>query len=156
MNENNDGWVLAIARDREGADITPYTVRVREAPPKSIQPETFPYLLEITWAFFSTRAGQPEEADEERMDAFEELVEDNLSRMGEAALMASITGKGKRVWLWYVRDVETAERLFNDALAEEEPVPIEINILLDGKWAQYNKIRSSALNAATYTRRNKS
>ncbi len=144
-NENDDEWLLAIARDRSGADITPYTVRIRKAVPASATPKQYPYLLEVTWAFFSTRAGQPDEDEEERMDAFEALIEENLSRLGETVLMASITGKGKRVWLWYVRNVENAERLFNEALAGKPPVPIDINILLDGTWTHYHRIRSSAL-----------
>ena len=147
MAEAMDGWTIALARATGEADITPYMVRVRDHPPAGIDRRQFPYLLEVTWPFFSTRGGQPEEAEEERMDEFEELIEENLEGLNEAALMAVITGKGQRVWLWYLRDVETAERLFNEALAEQEPYPIEINILLDGKWEQYQKIRTSAANA---------
>ena len=149
MAEETDGWIIALARNREGADITPYMVRVRERVPAHIVPENFPYLLEVSWAFFSTRAGQPDEAEEERMDVFEDLVEDNLSRLGEAVLLATITGKGKRVWLWYLRDVETAEHMFNEALEGHDPCPLEINILLDAKWAQYHAIRSQAANATS-------
>ncbi len=147
MNDTTEGWTIALARATSEADITPYMVRVRDHPPAGLDRTQFPYLLELTWTFFSRRAGQPDEAEEERMDELEDLLEENLERMGEAVLMAVITGKGQRVWLWYIRDVETTERLFNQALAEKEPYPIEINILLDGKWQQYQKIRASAANA---------
>ena len=142
-----EGWTLAVARDRQSGDISPYMVRIRDTVPADISRDHYPYLLEVTWAFLSTQAGQPHEDEEARMDDFEGAIEDALDRFKHAVLMAVITGKGKRVWFWYVRDVESAEQLFNEALAGKEQVPIDINILLDGKWAQYDKIQGSAANA---------
>lgn len=146
-NEQADGvWTIGAAKvhDDETGGTQHYIVRVRQAVPPGLEPRQYPYLIEISWMYLALDGGMPSDEEADRMDEMEGLLELAFEAQGDAVLLTTITGNGKRIWMFYAKNIDLAERQLNDALGGQTHYPIEINVLMDPGWAHYHQIRQNA------------
>lgn len=79
----------------------------------------------------------PNEFQMEEMQELEDAITAVLESDGQAVLAFSITGVGRKEWIWYSKDHEETQRRVREDLAGFENVPIEVSHEHDPKWTAY-------------------
>lgn len=124
-------------------DGKPLIFRSLKDVPEGIDKADFPHLISITWRYDADANNGMPRADENNAqivfeDALLPLDANKISR-----LMLVVTGNGRKVWHWYVRDVENWMEEFNRALTGQPVYPIEITHTTEPDWRLYRDFRKN-------------
>ena len=137
MNEEkHESWLISEGKLENGL---PFVLRFREDLPDESLRGKLSTLIVISW-FFETEDGNglPKNEDQQLMEEFENVLDDELVEKGTARLMTVFTGEGLREWQLYTDDEEFFVEKFNRALADVPALPLEIEAFEDGNWDAYN------------------
>ena len=93
-------WALTLAQEN-GETVV---VRTRTRPPANLDPGAYPHAVELVWRFDGmATAGMPAPDVHALLTECEDLVQ-GLEGPANGLLGLSITGNGRREWVWYVAD----------------------------------------------------
>ena len=123
-------WAISVGQEK-GRTVV---VRTRTRPPGGLNPDDFPDSVEITWRFDgSATAGMPAPEVHGLLVACEDMFL-RLEGRGNGILGLSITGNGRREWLWYVADAAVFRRKIEELLAKaRQPFPLEVRVVEAGE-----------------------
>lgn len=143
--ELNDTWD-GVESERDGA---PFILHFRPFLQNFIETKKYNKRLDIIWTYNSPdSSSMPADEDMEFMDKVEDALVDILEKDQQAVLSFIYTGQNQQVWYWYSSDIdETIERL-NEALANFEQLPIELNPVDDPEWTEYNGVLEDTKDAS--------
>lgn len=74
------------------------------------------------------------------MNAFEDMLDLDLEKMGLCKQAVIQTGSAKKEWSLYIRDREQFMAAFNQSMAGKKQVPITINFYDDPEWSELKKV----------------
>jgi hypothetical protein len=136
MNEEKqEKWAVKEGNLDNGM---PFILRFREDLPPERELKRLNILIVISWFFESEDGtGMPQDEDLQKMEDFENLMDDELVEKGTARLMTIFTGEGIREWQFYTDDEEFFMEKFNEAMANRPVLPLEIEALEDENWDAY-------------------
>ena len=139
MNEEKgESWVMDEGELDNGL---PFTLRFREDLPDEGDLKKLTTLIVVSWVYDSENGtGMPTDEELNRMEAFENLMDDALVEKGTARLMTVFTGEGIREWQFYTDDEDFFMEKFNEALNEQPVLPLEIDAFEDENWDAYNDL----------------
>ena len=118
-----DDWALSLGEEN-GETVV---VRTRSRPPTGMDPNAYPHAVELIWRFDgAATAGMPSPEVHQLLMDCEGLL-DVLERSGVGMLGLSITGNGRREWVWYVGDPILFSRQVEELLsASRRSFPLEV------------------------------
>ena len=136
MNEEKqESWVVEEGELENGL---PFNLRFREDLPDEREIKKLNTLIVVSWFFESENGtGMPKDEELQRMEDFENLMDDELVEKGTARLMTVFTGEGIREWQFYTDDEEFFMEKFNQAMNGKPVLPLEIEALEDENWDAY-------------------
>jgi uncharacterized protein DUF695 len=116
-------WSLSVGEEK-GETVV---VRTRTRPPAGMDPNAYPHAVELIWRFDgAATAGMPTPEVHQLLMDCEGLLH-VLERSGSGMLGLSITGNGRREWVWYVRDPALFSRQVEDLVsASRRAFPLEV------------------------------
>jgi uncharacterized protein DUF695 len=132
--EAPEHWTLA----RSDEDGKPVAFRFRSIVPAGVRTADYPHLINIYWRFDGTDTnGMPTPELYDRMARLETLLE-AIEGPGLGYLVLSITGNGRKEWIWYVADKDRYMARVNEVFSREaEPFPVEFESAPDPDWNSY-------------------
>ena len=135
---SNDPWLIAQGEE----DGLPLLFRMRELLPAGVEPESYPHLVNIIWQFDSTGSGMPADDLVDRMNEFEDRL-DAVEGGAIGYLMVSITGNGRKEWLWYVNDTDRYMQRVNRVLSGSGArFPVDFQSTQDPTWETFRSFIS--------------
>ena len=128
-----DPWLIAQGEE----DGLPLLFRMRELMPDGVEPEKYPHLVSILWQFDTSGSGMPPDDVVDLMNEFEDRL-DKLEGAAIGYMMVSITGNGRKEWLWYVADTDRFMKGVNRALsASAARFPVDFQSTQDPTWETF-------------------
>jgi hypothetical protein len=135
-NEKEDTWFTATGEE-EGKPLI-FRSRIKVA----IKESDYPNLVTVYWDYEpDDESGMPSEETNEAQISFENTLE-SLDSEAFGHLMLVVTGNERKEWYWYVSDVETWMKKFNELLTNHSEYPIEIENSFESDWALYHNFIS--------------
>jgi hypothetical protein len=117
-----DDWSVATG-DEKGH---PVIVRTRTRAPRGIVLEQYPASVEVTWSFDGSNTnGMPTPELQARMSECEDLLA-TLESSSNGLLGMSITGNGRREWIWYVANADDLASKVQGLVKQRFPVGVRI------------------------------
>jgi hypothetical protein len=130
---STDPWLIAQGEE----DGLPLLFRMRELMPEGVQPDKYPHLVNILWQFDTSGSGMPPDDVVDQMNEFEDRL-DELEGAAIGYMMVSITGNGRKEWLWYVSDTDRYMQRVNRALAGAGArFPVDFQSSEDPTWETF-------------------
>jgi hypothetical protein len=121
-------------------DGNPLVFRSITSVPKGVNKREFPSLIVVSWRYKLTEKGMPDaevnEAQIELEDILTPLDANHTSRQ-----MLVVTGNGRKVWYWYVRDV-ARWKAQAECLLGQYGYPIRITDADDHDWSFYENFKA--------------
>lgn len=138
--ENCEWLLLEIEAPHED---NPFIVRIRGSKPPGISIEDYPVVINLCW--FTQEISDNGMPTPECLDTMLEMEELLHELEGESIgfMMFSVTGNGRKEWVWYVKDQDAFIEGLNRCLAGHEEFPIEIESAPAGNWDTYEDIIAS-------------
>ena len=133
--EQEQEWLTATAKEDE------LTVIFRLLPeiPTGLVTANFPARIEIVWTYQSpNESGMPGPDIQQIMNQFEEHLVNSWQNAGLGYLTMLITGNNICEWQWYLKDVDEALLILNEAIADLPTLPIDIHTEIDPDWYAYS------------------
>ena len=135
-----DQWVLAQALENDKLMI----FRFRDNVPDGVEIKDYPYLISILWEYETDNPnGMPSSDIYEKQIALDDAL-DVIDNKGAGMLMVSITGKGRKEWIWYINDPEVWIQKFHNCLVGHPVYPLQLEQSLDASWEAWKSIREGA------------
>ena len=122
------------------ANGSPYILRFRELYPTEHEMQEYSSLVEITWAYEDSGSGMPSPETYERMNQFEDILEDKIESRKFCLLMTSITGGQKKIWQIYATDSDLFMDELNKVMEGKEILPLQIELFYDEEWNGYKEL----------------
>lgn len=132
-------WATAISTNSANGKriIFRYAKELRPAFDRSAQPDR----IIIVWKYVSEN-GQPNPSEHRDMDQLEDALEGVLQGAQVATLALVSTGENLREWIYYANSADRFGDLFDLAMEDMPPFPIEIHTAHDPTWSTYERFRS--------------
>jgi len=122
-------------------DGKPVIFRSVTAIPDGIEKAKFSNLITVAWHFDPVKNGMPSTEVNEAQAEFEDAVAPlDVNDLGRQMLV--VTGNGRKVWYWYVRDPRSWKSEV-DKRVEGHSYPIEITSAFDPDWSLYEDFIAS-------------
>ena len=99
------------------------------------------YRIDVTWRYNALPSGMPEEGDAALMEEATDALQSAFSKDKVAVMTGIYTGDGRRDWVFYTKNLKIFSLVFNKALENVDPMPLEIDAEEDAAWAEYNNMR---------------
>ena len=92
----------------------------------------------VRWAYEDAdSAGLPGTESIIQMEDFENTLTATLEQDCAGILTAVLTHHGTRLWVFYVADLDEVGRRLDDALPQDQPLPIRLTATADPAWDEY-------------------
>lgn len=99
------------------------------------------YRIDVTWRYNALPSGMPEEGDAALMEEATDALQAAFSKDKVAVMTGIYTGDGRRDWVFYTKNLKIFSLVFNKALENVDPMPLEIDAEEDASWDEYNHMR---------------
>jgi hypothetical protein len=143
-------WYLAVPMSAKTDEIyftatgqedgKPLIFRSITSAPKKINKGEFPSLIAISWLYEPNEQGMPDAAINEAQIEFEDaLMPLDTNHTGRQMLV--VTGNGRKVWYWYVRDA-AGWNLQARSLIGQMAYPISVTSTNDDDWSFYERFKA--------------
>jgi hypothetical protein len=106
-------WTMATGSE----DNLPVLIRTRVRAPQGMSSDAFPHTVEIVWRFDARGTNGMPDTDLTVLMMKCEGALDSLESGDSGFLGISITGNGRREWVWYVADADAFRARVRDLLA---------------------------------------
>ena len=126
---------IARGHDDDGSTLIYRILNV----PASVDRSQYPQMVEIAWPYEPNDEGFPDGETTVAMDTLEDALSPTLEENSVSLWTVTITGNGKRFWLWYTRDFDAFMESLNAALSKQNRFPIEISMFDDAQWETYDQ-----------------
>lgn len=113
---------------------------VNEFPEESVRTK-YPMLTVVSWKYKGEgNNGMPLKDVNKKMIVLEDAIDNamNSSKLFQHAY--SRTGNNLKEFIYYSTNQDDFMKVLNDALAEHERYPIEINFYQDEEWSEFQKL----------------
>ena len=137
VNQNETLWSIAEGKMDNG---NPYILRFREFYATEQEMQNYSSLVEIIWIYEDSGSGMPDRKTYEKMNHFEDVLEDKIESQEICLLTTSITGNQKRIWQIYAANSDLFMQELNKAMENQEVLPLQIEIFRDEEWNGYKEI----------------
>jgi len=113
----------------------PLIFRALRTVPEGVSKAELPYRITISWRYEPVARGMPSAETNGDQIAFEDAVMAlDVNSVGRQMLV--VTGNGRKVWYWYVRDADAWQIQLAQKIAGNS-YPIKLERAYDGDWSLY-------------------
>ena len=133
-----DDLVWATAVSKNETTHRAIIFRYVEKLPPDFKKESQPFRVIIQWKYKS-ESGQPDKAEREEMDRFEDLITPAVEEDRQSTLALVSTGEELREWIWYTTSDDRFLEQLNAALRSQSRFPIDILTAKDSEWQSWNE-----------------
>lgn len=131
-------WWSAPAQSETGANII---VTGRDYLDEVIASGKYIYRVTVGWEYESQRDGMPVERDAEMMEKATDALMEAFKKDKVAYMTGIYTGDGRRDWIFYTKNLNIFNKVFNMALADLDTMPLLIEAEEDRDWEEYKEMR---------------
>ena len=133
-NAESDSWAVAESL----GDGQPMLLRYRPDLHEWFGDKHYPILLQISWTYEEINSsGMPSLEQANEMGEFEEMLKSVLD--DRLAILTFVhTGRGRRIWSYYIADLNKAGTQINQTL--EPGYPIQIHACNDPNWDELRAV----------------
>lgn len=139
INKKEIVWSIANGLMTGGK---PYILRFREFYPTITEQKKLSYLIEIIWNYHDDESGMPSRETYEKMLVFEDILNEQIDSLDTVIMVATVTGKGKKFWQFYVADIDSFMNEFNKIMDGREKLPLHFEMFQDEEWNGYKELVS--------------
>ena len=138
MFESADDAMWTVAEGHTG--VYPFIVRYRKFA-QNFQRDSLPIRLNVFWSVTSANEhGLPTPAEAELLNTFESRLVSAVEEDETAWLVAVITGRSEREFVFYLRQPQQFLQCLTDMPQECERYPLEIHSEDDPDWQYFDDL----------------
>ena len=131
------GWTTAS----HGLDTSEPAIMRLCRIPRDFARAPYPERIHVYWKMKHTHpSGLPLRAEDRKLEAFESELAGAMLPGNHAVLVATITGRGTREFVFYVRDVDGFKARLQAMPHPDGPYPITLEQYDDAAWAIYDAL----------------
>jgi hypothetical protein len=139
--KDEDRWSIAEGENEDG----PFIVRFRPHLQSFAETKDYNKRLIIMWPYESEdNAMMPNDTDTKLMEAVENNLVEALENDVLTVLAFVYTGQNQKEWHWYTLDIAETSKRINEALADFDKLPIELEMEDDENWNEYKAVIEGA------------
>lgn len=131
-------WWSAPTEAETGATVI---VTGRDYLDEVIEKGKYIYRVDVAWEYEPGRGGMPGDADAELMEKATDALQAAFRKDKIAYMTGIYTGDGRRDWIFYTRNLNIFNKVFNLALADLDQMPLLIEAEEDPEWKEYAEMR---------------
>lgn len=99
------------------------------------------YRVTVIWDYVSEGSGYPDAETSKLMEEATEALKEEFHRDDIAYLTGIYTGDGRREWVFYTRNMNIFNKVFNRALENRPVLPIIVEAEEDREWGEYREMK---------------
>ncbi len=101
----------------------------------------FKYRVSVSWKYPSAPSGMPDNDAAATLETVTDALLKEFKRDRIAYLTGIYTGDGEREWIFYTKNLNIFNLVFNRALKEIEKLPLLFEAQEDPGWEEYHEMR---------------
>lgn len=134
-----DRWWTTPTEAENGKTII---VTARDYLDDIISKGKFIYRVTVKWIYDSLPSGMPTDESSIILEKVTDALINEFRRDKIAYLTGIYTGDGERDWIFYTQNLNIFSRVFNRALENIEPLPLQFEADEDPEWEEYREMRN--------------
>ncbi|MDE5790506.1 MAG: DUF695 domain-containing protein [Muribaculaceae bacterium] len=131
-------WWTAPTESESGATVL---VTGRDCMDEVIAGGKYIYRVTVSWDYNRLPNGMPEDADARLMEKATDALQSAFKKDKVAYMTGIYTGDGRRDWIFYTKNLNIFNKVFNKALEELDTMPLAIEAEADPEWEEYKEMR---------------
>ena len=131
-------WWTAPTESESGATVL---VTGRDYMDDVIAGGKYIYRITVSWDYNRLPDGMPEDADAVLMEQATDALHAAFRKDKVAYMTGIYTGDGRRDWIFYTKNLNIFNKVFNTALAKLDTMPLAIEAESDPDWAEYKEMK---------------
>lgn len=101
----------------------------------------YKYRVDVAWEYGAGPGGMPDDATAREMERATEALQEAFRKDKVAYLTGIYTGDGRRDWIFYTKNLNIFNTVFNRALEPLDTMPLLIEAEEDSDWNEYKEMR---------------
>ena len=130
---NDDGWVIEEEVRNDELMVT----RFRYELTTKLDKKKYSNLIRVFWNYSEHSTGLPSPKDVQLMNVFENRLAKALEHDVSGILVAVLTSKGRREWVYYTTSIEVFSDRLHRIPQEVDRYPINIHAYRDEDWKYF-------------------
>ncbi|MDE6410664.1 MAG: DUF695 domain-containing protein [Muribaculaceae bacterium] len=131
-------WWTAPTESESGATVL---VTGRDYMDDVISGGKYIYRVTVSWDYNRLPNGMPDDADARLMEKATDSLQAAFNKDKVAYMTGIYTGDGRRDWIFYTKNLNIFNKVFNKALEELDTMPLAIEAEGDPDWEEYKEMR---------------
>lgn len=131
-------WWSAPTESESGATII---VTGRDYLDEVMESGKYIYRVSVGWDYERMPDGMPADRDAEMMEKATDALMQAFKKDKVGYMTGIYTGDGRRDWIFYTKNLNIFNKVFNMALSELDTMPLIIEAEEDKDWAEYREMR---------------
>lgn len=131
-------WWTAPTESESGATVL---VTGRDYMDDVVAGGKYIYRITVSWDYNRLPDGMPEDADAVLMEQATDALQAAFRKDKVAYMTGIYTGDGRRDWIFYTKNLNIFNKVFNTALAKLDTMPLAIEAESDPDWAEYKEMK---------------
>lgn len=131
-------WWTAPTESESGATIL---VTGRDYMDEIIEKGKYIYRITVSWDYNRLPNGMPEDGDARQMEKATDALQEAFKKDKVAYMTGIYTGDGRRDWVFYTKNLNIFNKIFNMALSDLDQMPLVIEAEEDRDWEEYKEMR---------------
>ena len=131
-------WWTAPTESESGATVL---VTGRDYLDDIIAGGKYIYRITVSWDYNRLPNGMPEDEDAKLMEKATDALQAAFKKDKVAYMTGIYTGDGRRDWIFYTKNLNIFNKVFNIALAALDTMPLAIEAEADPEWNEYKEMR---------------
>lgn len=133
-----DRWWTAPTESESGATVL---VTGRDYLDEVISGGKYIYRVTVSWDYNRLANGMPEDADARLMEQATDALQTAFRKDKVAYMTGIYTGDGRRDWIFYTKNLNIFNKVFNNALKDIDAMPLAIEAEADPEWNEYKEMK---------------
>ena len=100
------------------------------------------YRVDVAWDYNAQPDGMPDDDDAALMEQATDALQSEFKKDKVGIMTGIYTGDGRREWIFYTKNLNIFNKVFNRALSSLPLIPLLISAEEDRDWAEYREMRS--------------
>lgn len=131
-------WWTAPTESESGATVL---VTGRDYMDDIISGGKYIYRVTVGWEYNRLPNGMPEDAEARMMEQATDALQAAFKKDKVAYMTGIYTGDGRRDWVFYTRNLNIFNKVFNAALSSLDTMPLLIEAEEDRNWDEYKEMK---------------
>lgn len=131
-------WWTAPTESESGATVL---VTGRDYLDDIIRGGKYMYRITVSWDYHRLSNGMPEDSEAELMEKATEALQAAFKKDKVAYMTGIYTGDGRRDWVFYTKNLNIFNKVFNHALSGLDAMPLLIEAEADPEWHEYREMK---------------